>query len=236
MLEYFKKINVGILQSIFCISKKIWKVQLILESIENFNLARGMNRDGWKSPWVVFLGRCFWFRSIFCYLFHPTVRNDWISTNAKFSEILTFLSLCYVHIRVRIRGERNASFLEIFAYILNEWFPTKFTPVLPFSSILHFKVEGNIEEFLASIFLLEVNNGNNRGMCETCSKLMTPEWHHWRRSVVFIESNIRNGNNISKFGIYNKKDKGTWCCSSVFKSSFGQHSKIVVSLLLIHWR
>ena len=38
------------------------------------------------------------------------------------------------------------------------------------------------------IYLLKVNNRNTRSRSEICSKLTikTPEWRHWRRSVVFI--------------------------------------------------
>ena len=40
----------------------------------------------------------------------------------------------------------------------------------------------------AGIYLLKVNNGNPRKMCEICSKLTikTPEQRHWRSSGIFI--------------------------------------------------
>ena len=50
----------------------------------------------------------------------------------------------------------------------------------------------NAREYLAGIYLLKVNNGNTRKICEICSKLRikTPERPHlnivWHRSNVFI--------------------------------------------------
>ena len=40
----------------------------------------------------------------------------------------------------------------------------------------------------ADIYLLKINNKNNRTRCEICSKLTikTPERRQWRRSRVFI--------------------------------------------------
>ena len=40
----------------------------------------------------------------------------------------------------------------------------------------------------AGIYLLKVNNGNTKTMCEICSKLIikTPEQRRWRHSLVFI--------------------------------------------------
>ena len=42
--------------------------------------------------------------------------------------------------------------------------------------------------YLAGIYLLKVNNKNNRTWCEICSKLTikTPKRRHWRRSGVCI--------------------------------------------------
>ena len=37
----------------------------------------------------------------------------------------------------------------------------------------------------ASIYLLNVNNGNTRTTCKICSKLTTPEWRQWRLCGVF---------------------------------------------------
>ena len=49
-------------------------------------------------------------------------RNHSFSTYEKFSEKLTFLTLWYLNVWVRIRGVRNVSFPENFAYVLNVWF------------------------------------------------------------------------------------------------------------------
>ena len=49
-------------------------------------------------------------------------RNQSFSTYEKFSEKLTFLTLWYLNVWVRIRGVRNVSFPENFAYVLNVWF------------------------------------------------------------------------------------------------------------------
>ena len=49
-------------------------------------------------------------------------RNHSFSTYEKFSEKLTFLTLWYLNVCVRIRGVRNVSFPENFAYVLNVWF------------------------------------------------------------------------------------------------------------------
>ena len=45
-----------------------------------------------------------------------------------------------------------------------------------------------INNFLAGIYLVKINNRNTRTRYEICSKLTmkTPEWCHWRRSGVFI--------------------------------------------------
>ena len=57
-----------------------------------------------------------------------TLKNKWFlwnhsfSTYIKFSEKLAFISPWYVNARVRIRGARNVSFSENFAFVLNEWF------------------------------------------------------------------------------------------------------------------
>ena len=52
-------------------------------------------------------------------MLHMVLQNDHpFSTYAKFFEKLTFLTPWYTHVRARIR---NVSFLENFAYILNEW-------------------------------------------------------------------------------------------------------------------
>ena len=42
--------------------------------------------------------------------------------------------------------------------------------------------------FPANIYLSKINHGNNKSMCNICSKLTikTPEWRHWRRSGIFI--------------------------------------------------
>ena len=42
--------------------------------------------------------------------------------------------------------------------------------------------------FPACNYMFKVNKWNSRTRCEICSKLTikTPEWHHWRRSGVFI--------------------------------------------------
>ena len=45
------------------------------------------------------------------------------STYAKFSEKQIFFTQWYAH--VRVRGVKNVSFSENFAYVLNEWFPLK---------------------------------------------------------------------------------------------------------------
>ena len=42
-----------------------------------------------------------------------------LSTYANFSEKLTFPTPRYAHVRVRIRGVRNVSFSDNFAYVLN---------------------------------------------------------------------------------------------------------------------
>ena len=42
------------------------------------------------------------------------------SAKAKFSEKLTFLTLCYAHVRV-CEGVKNVSFSESFTYVLSEW-------------------------------------------------------------------------------------------------------------------
>ena len=46
----------------------------------------------------------------------------------------------------------------------------------------------NKSTFPAGIYLLKVNNGNNRTSCEICSKLTIKitERRHWRRSGIFI--------------------------------------------------
>ena len=49
-------------------------------------------------------------------------RNHSFSTYEKFSEKLTFLTLWYLNVWVCIRGVRNVSFPENFAYVLNVWF------------------------------------------------------------------------------------------------------------------
>ena len=41
------------------------------------------------------------------------------SAKAKFSEKLTFLTLCYAHVRV-CEGVKNVSFSESFTYVLSE--------------------------------------------------------------------------------------------------------------------
>ena len=46
-------------------------------------------------------------------------RDRSFSTYAKFAEKLTFLHPLYAHISVQIKGLRNASFSENFAYALN---------------------------------------------------------------------------------------------------------------------
>ena len=52
-------------------------------------------------------------------MLHMVLQNDHpFSTYAKFFEKLTFLTPWYTHVRARIR---NVSFLENFAYTLNEW-------------------------------------------------------------------------------------------------------------------
>ena len=40
----------------------------------------------------------------------------------------------------------------------------------------------------AKIYLFQVNNRSTKKKCEICSKLTikTPEWRHWRRSIIFI--------------------------------------------------
>ena len=48
-----------------------------------------------------------------------------LSTYAKFSEKLTFLSPWYAHVLVRIRGLEMFFFSENVAYVLNEWPPVK---------------------------------------------------------------------------------------------------------------
>ena len=42
--------------------------------------------------------------------------------------------------------------------------------------------------YQANIYLLKVNDRDTRKRCEICSKLTikSPEWRHWRYSVVFI--------------------------------------------------
>ena len=46
----------------------------------------------------------------------------------------------------------------------------------------------NVLNVQSGIYLLKVNDKNSRTRCKICSKLTikTPEWHHWRRSDMFI--------------------------------------------------
>ena len=73
----------------------------------------------------------FFFFNRFCLLLMQVniaaiTRDYSFSIYAKFSEKLTFRTPWYAHVRVYIRGIRNISFLENFAYFLNEWSPSKF--------------------------------------------------------------------------------------------------------------
>ena len=49
----------------------------------------------------------------------PSKRNHPFSKYLKFSEKLTFLTPWYAYVRVRIKGVRNVSFSEYFAYLVD---------------------------------------------------------------------------------------------------------------------
>ena len=70
------------------------------------------------------------------------VRDHPLSTYAKVSKKLTFLTPWYAQVRVRIRGFRNVSFSENFAYALNRWTLISLVKIRIFADLNSSQAEG----------------------------------------------------------------------------------------------
>ena len=100
------------------------------------------------------------------------LRGHPLSMYAKFSKKLPFLTPWYAHVRVRIRGVRNVSFSENFAYVLNGW-PLIVTFQLKYSQEL------NVIPAFTKYKILRYSTYLSENICETKSEKTLPSSLRW---------------------------------------------------------
>ena len=85
----------------------------------------------------------------------------------------------------------------------------------------------------AGFYLVKVNNGNIRTICEICLELIIkkPEWLEWRRSCFFPRRHLL-AQICSKLTI-KTPERNHWRRSGVFVVNFGHISHLVLVFLLL---